>query len=64
MTWLELSVTERDDIVRTTIAQGEQAHQDGGELTHCPYPTHTQQSTWWKRGFMNARLGSNIANNR
>lgn len=55
-----MSVTERDEVVRSTIAEGERAYMDEGNITHCPYPLHGQQAEWWKRGFMNAEIGTKL----
>lgn len=58
--WLDLSVAEKDAIVRAGMSEGELAYIEGHSVDDCPYSKYSQESNWWKRGFMNARLGYQI----
>lgn len=60
--WHLLSVHERDKITREYIAQGEAAYVAGGKLAECPYRADKQEAIWWRRGFGNAVMGAQIAN--
>lgn len=58
--WLEMSVTERDQAMRDIIKQGEDAFLRSGTIKDHSYKSESQQAIWWRRGFMNANLGSKI----
>lgn len=60
--WFDLSVAERDDIVRQGMINGELAYTEGHTIDDCPYPRMSQEATWWRRGFMNAKTGYEISN--
>lgn len=64
MSWHELTVSQRDEIIRDHISQGEQAFLDNKEIHDCPHRSDKQEAIWWRRGFGNARLGALLDNKR
>ncbi len=61
-TWPEMTGPERDAVMLRFKREGSEAFTSGKKVEDCPYKGETNQSgIWWRRGFMNARMGATIA---
>lgn len=62
--WSDMTVHQRDELMRRYMAEGEDAFTKCSGVAQCPHKNDSQEATWWRRGFGNAKLGSLIGNKR
>jgi ribosome modulation factor len=59
--WHEMTVSERDALMRQFTLEGERAALADDNIKNCPYRSSDQRAIWWRRGFGNAKLGAQLA---
>lgn len=60
--WHSLTPAERDQVIMGYKSEGEKTFLHGGTLDECPHRDDSAFAEWWRRGFMNAELGTKLGN--